>query len=84
MEVRLTNHARKQLVERNLSEAEVIMAVRTSDATIKQSPHRFRAVKKVHKNSGSKPHLLVVIYDTRGARKEIVTAFLTSKIHKYL
>ena len=82
MELRFTDHARQQLQERNLSESDIVKTLRKPDATIKQSSHRFRAIRKIRKHS--KTYLLVVIYDMQTTHKEVITAFLTSKIKKYL
>jgi len=82
MEIRFTDHARQQLCERNLSKADAIKTMYAPDAVIKQSTHRHRAVRKIRKQS--KMYLLVVVYDIHTTHKDIVTAFLTSKIKKYL
>jgi hypothetical protein len=82
MEIRFTDHAQQQIQERHLSKLDIIETIRTPDTVIKQSTHRSRAIRKIQKQS--KTYLLVVIYDTQTAHKNIITAFLTSKIKKYL
>lgn len=78
----LSDHARKQLKERNLSEIEILKTINKPDKIIQQSTLRHKALKIIHKNK--KQYLLIVVYDIKNITKEIVTAFLTSKITKYL
>lgn len=82
MTIRFTDHAYAQLKERNLSEADVVVTIREPDHVIRQSSARLRALRKIRKRN--RTYLLVVIYDEEGTSKEIVTAFITSKIKKYL
>lgn len=82
MKIRFTDHAHAQLKERNLLEADVVETVRKPDHVIRQSSARLRAIRKIRKRN--RTYLLVVIYDEKDIFKEIVTAFITSKIKKYL
>lgn len=82
MEIIWSEHARKQLTERTLSQRDVIQAVTQPDKTIEQDRERFLAVKTMKRER--KKYLLVVVYDERDNKKEIVTAFLTTKFKKYL
>lgn len=82
MEIAWSEHARKQLTERNLLPADIERTVRTPDKLAAQSAIRYQAVRTLRK--GNRQYLLVVIYDQRNGRREIVTAFLTSKMKKYL
>lgn len=82
MEIAFSDHALRQLQERNLSKASVEKTVREPLKVIEQSPRRFRALRPIRKDS--KRYLLVVIYDVKNSAKEIVTAFITGKFEKYL
>lgn len=82
MRISFSNHALWQLKERNLTRIQIIAAIRSSGKVTKQAENRFRAVKKLQKLR--KKNLLVVVYDRYNSNIEIVTAFITSKINKYL
>ncbi|MEK7586695.1 MAG: DUF4258 domain-containing protein [Patescibacteria group bacterium] len=75
-------HAKLQLVERKISEREVIETINKPTKVIQQLNRRFQAIKIKVRNE--KKYLLVVIYDEALLTKEVVTAFYTSKIKKYL
>lgn len=77
-----TDHARQQLKERNISESRVIMCLRKPEKIVREQGIRFRALKTIRTNS--RHRLLVVAYDEGGQMKKVVTAFITSKIKKYL
>lgn len=82
MKIRFSEHALHQLKERKLSKAEVEHAIREPEKVIAQSSYRYCAIKPIRKHK--KDYLLIVIYDETADQKEIVTAFITSKIEKYL
>lgn len=82
MEISWGEHAKKQLGERKLNPEEIHDAIIGPDRTILQSSGRYRAIKKIRR--GNKIYLLIVIYEVKDYGKEIVTAFITSKIKKYL
>ena len=82
VKITFSAHARQQLRERNLSEAEVARAVERPERIAAQSPRRYRVLKNIRRER--KSYLLVVICDRRNSTVEIVTAFLTSKLKKYL
>ena len=82
MRIVFSGHAHKQLVERNISPTVVRKTVERPTKIIEQYPRRYRAVRAFQKKK--KPHLLVVIYDATETTYDIVTAFITSKIEKYL
>lgn len=82
MEIVWSDHALRQVHERNLSKAAIEQAVRNPDRLIRQSPRRYLATRTIRRNG--KKYLLVVVFDARGERTELVTAFITSKITKYL
>lgn len=82
MEIRFTEHALYQLKERYIKKADVLRVLQSPDKIIPQNSVRNRAVRKLRKRN--KTYLLVVVYDTVRSHKDVVTAFLTSKIEKYL
>lgn len=82
MKISFSTHALWQLKERNLTRIQIITVIRSPDKITKQAEIRFRAVKKFQKLR--KKFLLVVVYDKYNSNVEIVTAFITSKIYKYL
>lgn len=77
-----TSHARYQLKERGLNQKEVIVALTNSERTIKQTDNRYRALTTITQDD--KKYVWVVIYEKHNSIIEIITAFLTSKIKKYL
>ncbi|MEK7174914.1 MAG: hypothetical protein AAB722_01065 [Patescibacteria group bacterium] len=82
MEIYFTDHARYQIKERNISPARVEWTIGRPDKTLKQSSGRVRAVRKFKKQR--RVYVSVAVYEIRKHRIEIVTAFVTSKIKKYL
>ena len=78
----LSRHADNQLKERKISSKKVIEAVKNPTKVFLQSNNRYKAVKSMRRRN--KKYLLVVIYDATDSDKEVVTAFITSKINKYL
>lgn len=82
MAFQFTAHALQQLKERNLHKTDVLETVRNPDAIVPQSTYRFRAIRKFTKRN--KQYLYIVIYEVRNSKKDIITAFITSKIKKYL
>lgn len=82
MKITFSQHALYQLHERNLTTREVENALHKPDRHIPQTFRRWRAVRIVTRQR--KRYCLVVIYDRTNSHAEIVTAFLTSKLTKYL
>ncbi|MEK7673611.1 MAG: DUF4258 domain-containing protein [Patescibacteria group bacterium] len=83
MKVVFTGHFLKRLSERNLNKLQVREVILNPDKIVKEKPNRFRAMKFISKNN--KPFLFIVIYDKINNKKvEVVTAFLTSKIKRYI
>ncbi len=80
--VRFSDHAEYQLRERSISKILVRDALELPDRTIRQNDGRFRTVKLLAKRD--KKYALVVIYEETGDTKRVITAFLSSKIKKYL
>ena len=79
MEIRFIAHALYQLTERGISKKEVEVTVSDPEKVFRQSSGRMCAVR--HRDS---KYLLVVIYEIRQAQVVVVTAFITSKVNKYL
>lgn len=77
-----SSHAKWQLLERKISEREVLETVEKPDNITQQPNGRFQALKT--KERQGKEYLLVVIYEGTPLVQEIVTVFYTSKIKKYL
>ena len=75
-------HAKLQLAERRISQREVLETIRKPDHITRQLNNRLQAVRGRERKG--KEYLLVVIYDETQSVQEIVTAFYTSKIKKYL
>lgn len=82
MDVVFSDHARKQLTERKIAETEVLQAIKQPHKVIRQDARRYLAIRISRKNT--RQHLLIVVYDNKDSVKEVVTAFITSKIEKYL
>jgi hypothetical protein len=82
MRIAFSEHAKHQMLERNLLETEIISTILKPDKIIPQSYGKFQAVKLVKKNG--KRYLMVVIYRKTNSSLKVITAFLTSKIKKYL
>lgn len=79
MEVHFTAHALGKLAERKITRHEVEMAVEDPEKVSQRSNGRMRAVRW-----RDEKYLLVVIYEIRQSHREVITAFITSKIYKYL
>lgn len=71
------------MAERNILEKEIILTLLRPDKIIAQSSGKFQAVKSIKKDG--KKYLIVAVYrQTLNSTKKVITAFLTSKIKKYL
>ena len=82
MQITFSQHALRQLAERQITTHKVEQTILYPDKLFQQDGHRWRAIKTVKKQK--KQYCLVVIYDTVDSHKVVVTAFLTSKLQKYL
>lgn len=82
MRIVFSDHARQQMKERNLSESHILRVVQNPQQIIEQSRNRFRAVGEISRKK--KRYVMIVIYDLTVGKIEIVTAFLSSKLDKYL
>lgn len=79
MGVRFTIHSLHQMTERKISRHEVEMTVEDPEKVSQRPNGRIRAVRR-----RDEKYLLIVIYEIRQSRITVVTAFITSKIYKYL
>ena len=82
MEISFSRHALSQLEARNIAKQAVIDAVKSPDKIFSQSVRRSQAIKRIEKLG--KSYLLAVIFDEINFHQQIVTAFITAKIKKYL
>ena len=82
MIVVFTDHAVHQMKERGISRESIIEAMRLPDAVIIQKNTRRQAIKLFI--AGKKQYCLVIIYEQKRFSGKIITAFITSKIKKYL
>ena len=77
-----SRHAIYQIKERKIDETEILLAITKPDKTIRCPENKLQAIKKIKRNN--KIFLLIVIYKPINSSVKIITAFLTSKINKYL
>ena len=82
LKIVFSKHTIYQLKERNIPIKEIRKYLKNPDKIIKQYSNRFRALKKL--KILDKNYLLIIIFDKINSNIEIVTAFRTSKIRKYL
>ncbi|MFA6393397.1 MAG: DUF4258 domain-containing protein [Patescibacteria group bacterium] len=82
MIISFSDHAILQLRTRKLKKALVISAVKMPNRIIIQSNGRLQAIKLFLKSK--KKYLIVVIYENLKDDKKIITAFITSKVKKYI
>lgn len=68
--------------ERGISEASIHRALEKPHSIEEQARKRFKAIKRIVRKK--KRYALVVIYDQSERCREVVTAFISSKIDKYL
>jgi len=78
----LSGHAINQAKERKISPKKIVSAIENPTKVLSQGDNRYKAVKLTRRRN--KKYLLVVVYDAIDSVKEVVTAFVTSKINKYL
>jgi uncharacterized DUF497 family protein len=83
MRIVFSGHAKQQMQERNLTEIPIRLVIQQPQTLHRQSKDRFRAVGYLP--GSRKGYVLIVVYDViSGNRMEVVTAFVSSKINKYL
>jgi len=82
LKILFSHHAQYQLKERRLSKNQITSAFDQPDRLTLQTDNRYQLLKLI-KLSG-KTYLLVIIYEQEFSEIKIVTAFITSKIKKYL
>ncbi|MFH1564855.1 MAG: DUF4258 domain-containing protein [bacterium] len=81
-EIIFSHHALYQMNERNISRQTVIDALNFPNCIITQNNQRKQAIKFFLKNQ--KKYLIIAIYEENLKCKNVITAFITSKIKKYL
>jgi len=79
--IKLSKHAERQIIERNLNLKEVKETVINPDQVIDSKKGR-KIAQKIYKKEG-KEFLLRVIYVKEGDNMKIITVYRTSKIDKY-
>lgn len=77
-----TEHALLQIKQRKITQAMVLRCIKSPDAIIHQLGQRYRALQITSR--GRKHYLLVTVYDRQPNTLLVITAFLTSKVKKYL
>ena len=77
-----SDHALFQMKERKIEKQKVLDCLLRADKVVEESTGRYRAVKSFQKDG--RTYLFVVAYDQQENQIEIVTAFITSKLRKYL
>ena len=82
MRIVFSTHAHDQMKERAILLSDISQTVQDPMVVIRQSANRFRAVGFLPRSK--KKYVLVVVYDQSSSQREIVTAFVSSKIKKYL
>lgn len=82
MKTIFSKHAKNQMFERNISEDDVISTLLKPDKIISQPDKKFKAIKLIKKRD--KKYLIVVIFRQINSIQKVITAFLTTKIKKYL
>jgi hypothetical protein len=78
MKIIFSQHARNRMVERNISETEVIEAINFPDKAGNQDDKNFAM--KIRDNK----QLLITYYIDKSGITKIITVITTSKISKYL
>jgi hypothetical protein len=80
--ISFSRHARDQLIERHISEQAVRRCIEIPDNILTQPSGRIRVLKKFSKSG--KVYALIVVYENIRASRRVITAFVTSKVEKYL
>lgn len=80
--VTFSRHAVKQIAERGISRARILQALAAPDHIRAQDDNVVEAVKQITRKS--KTYLLVVVYRKTPSSLRVITAFVTSKVSKYL
>ena len=83
MSILFSDHALLQIKKRNIPPEDIIDCIAHPDKIIQQTTVRFRSIRLFKKNK--KCYVLIAIYDKQErAHTIIVTAFISSKIKKYI
>lgn len=81
-EIVFSRHAVDQMHERNISGEDVREMIRFPDHLREQRDGLMRAMRRLTRDH--QRYLCVVVYRNLPDQKRVVTAFLTSKLRKYL
>ena len=79
----ISDHARYEIVHRQLSEAVIIEVVQNPQQVVKLSRGRIVCQSKYYDFVENKEMLMRVIYEEKQTSLFVVTAYRTSKIDKY-
>lgn len=79
----LTDHARRQMARRGLSEVDVRTVLSASDDIVAVRPGRIVAQKRLPLGTPPRDYLVRVFIDIDRKPPEIVTAYRTSRFAKY-
>ncbi len=82
MDYTFTEHARKRIKERSISEARIREALENPSKILSDDDGRL-LIKKVYKKKGKERLLLIVVTKYQG-NLNIITVIETSKVKKYL
>ncbi|MBI2459524.1 MAG: DUF4258 domain-containing protein [Parcubacteria group bacterium] len=77
-----SDHAIYQMRERKITEKLVKLALNKPDKIILQFNFRKKSIKQFKRRRRN--YLLIVVYEEQRAAQKVITAFITSKIQKYL
>lgn len=77
-----SRHAIYQIKERNIDEEQIFLAVFKPDKLIYCPDGKIQFLKRIRRSG--KTYLLIVVCKKINSSIKIITAFITSKINKYL
>jgi hypothetical protein len=80
---RLTDHARFEMIRRQISEEEVARILSNPEQVLEVRPSRFIYQARVKFGESSKTYLLRVFVDNDRNPPEVVTVYRTRKVDKY-
>ena len=85
MDVRYTPHARERMAERDITETQVLDAIKHPDHVqySQQDSRRILVKKQYYPHEGMRKHLLLIVYEEYTDYILVVTVIDTSKIEKY-
>jgi len=82
MNLRFSKHAKERMIQRNITEEEVVSIINNPDRIIEEDEY---LIYQRLSNSNDKPsHLFRVFINTKKDPSTVITVYKTSKIEKYL